>query len=242
MDRVKRAGRAPTIVIVTALLCVAIAIAAGLEGRFVFGGPRWIPQDGTPATPVAASPQPQSTMVATAAPHLDKPQAPIVISWLPILVALALLLLLAFGLLLRYWLRNRRGPADEWLGLDGALQELGEESSPAEADLPALQRGLVRAADILASAREPRDAIVRAWIGLQEAAEDSGVRRRAAETPTEFTRRVFESVSADRAAATTLLDVYLRVRFGAAPASAADVTLARKAIQRLRDTWPAAVS
>jgi hypothetical protein len=107
-----------------------------------------------------------------------------------------------------------------------------------EADLPVLHRGLLRAADLLDDDREPRDAIVKAWIGLQEAAEDSGISRRPSETPTEFTSRVFESVAADRDAASTLLAVYLRVRFSRRDATESDVLAARDAIQRLRDTWP----
>jgi hypothetical protein len=106
------------------------------------------------------------------------------------------------------------------------------------ADLPVLERGLVRAADVLETQREPRDAIVMAWLGLQEAAEDSGLPRRQAETPTEFTARVFESVDADRAAAASLLEVYLRVRFRPIPATEADVAVARESIRRLRETWP----
>jgi hypothetical protein len=243
LDRVKRTGlRPPTIAIVAALICIAIAVAAGLEGRFSFGGPRWIPGKQPKPPTVQQTVQPHATLMPTAPPHNAAPQHPIVISWLPILVALVLLLLLAVGLLVRYWLRNRRGPADQFLTLDGALHEVGEEVSVVTADLPTLHRGLLRAADILATDREPRDAIVRAWIGLQEAAEDSGVHRRASETPTEFTSRVFESVDADRAAAASLLEVYLRVRFGSAPASANDLSTARAAIERLRETWPVGAS
>ena len=47
--------------------------------------------------------------------------------------------------------------------------------------------GIVGAGE--AEQRDPADAIVRAWLGLQETAEESGIVRHPAETPTEFTSR-----------------------------------------------------
>lgn len=237
MGVVKRdGGRPPTIAIIAALICVVVAIGAGLQGRFVFGGPRWIP--GAPALPAAQQSQPpQPTTAPTALPHHSTANPAVVFSWLPIVIVLALLLMAVILLLIRYWLRHRRIPVGRFLSVEPALDDSPIDTETA-ADLPVLHRGLVRAADVLDTDREPRDAIVRAWIGLQEAAEDSGLRRRPAETPTEFTSRVFESVDADRAAAAALLGVYLRVRFRRAPATEADVAVARESIRRLRETWP----
>jgi hypothetical protein len=229
-------GRAPTIAIITALFCVVVAIGAGLQGRFDFSGPRWVP--GVPPVKLLTQTSPpQPTVAETAAPgHLPLNPA-LVLSWAPILIVFAVLAVAGLLLLVAYWLRRRRPPVQRLPGIDGPLGEVTAYSATS-ADVPTLQRGLELAADVLESGREPRDAIVRAWLGLQEAAEDSGLRRRPAETPTEFTTRVFDSVHADRAAAAALLAVYLRVRFRSAPATETDVEVARRSIRRLRETWP----
>jgi hypothetical protein len=158
----------------------------------------------------------------------------------PILVVLCVLALAVIVVFVLLWLRNRprRAVTLPFSRIDAEIDEVEIGEQPA-ADLPTLQRGLARAAEVLESDREPRDAIVRAWIGLQEAAEDSGMSRRPAETPTEFTARVFESVQTDRRAANTLLALYLRVRFGAHPATADDVRHAQDAVTALTTTWPA---
>jgi hypothetical protein len=234
---VKRDGSLPpTIAVIAALVCVVVAIGAGLQGQFVFGGPRWIP--GVPNQPAAPiTPVPQATSGPTVAPQHATVNPDVVFSLLPILIVFSLLLIAVILLLLRYWLRHRRVAVGRFLRVETAFEDSTTETET-DADLPVLHRGLLRAADVLETNREPRDAIVRAWLGLQEAAEDSGLRRRPAETPTEFTSRVFESVDADRAAAAALLKVYLRVRFRPGAATDADVAVARESIQRLRDTWP----
>ena len=229
-------GRAPTFAIITALFCVVVAIGAGLQGRFAFGGPRWVP-GAAPVKLVTQTSSPEPTVAATAVPKHAALDPSLVFGWIPILIVFAALLVAALLLLLGYWLRRRKPAVQKLAVADGPLGDVSA-LAPMDVDLPTLHRGLVLAADVLASDREPRDAIVRAWLGLQEAAEDSGLRRRPAETPTEFTSRVFESVAADRAAAAALLAVYLRVRFRSDPATEADVEVARRSIRRLRETWP----
>jgi Domain of unknown function (DUF4129) len=225
------------------VLCLVVAIGAGLQGQFVFGGPRWTP--GMPQPPVAPHtqlPQPAVSATASAKPTTIDPG--IVFSWLPILIALTVLVIAVVLLLILYWIRRRRRNVQKGiLGVENTFGDVADGADlGSDADLPALHRGLLRAAELLESHREPRDAIIRAWIGLQEAAEDSGLSRRPAETPTEFTSRVFASVDADRAAAAALLEVYLRVRFRSSPATESDATIARDAIARLRETWPARTS
>jgi hypothetical protein len=110
-------------------------------------------------------------------------------------------------------------------------------------DAATIRRGLAAAARRLEESRIPRDAIILAWLGLQEAAEDSGVVRRGPETPTEFTTRVFTTLKADGtrvdvAAAHELLALYLRARFDSHPTTAGDVAHARSALARLSESWP----
>jgi hypothetical protein len=237
VSQVKRDGGRPLgLVLVAALFCLVVAVGAGLQGRLTFAGPLWTPGMPKPPT-VKYTQQPQGHLSATAAPHVPPAQPGIILNWTAILIVLGVLAVGAIIALV--WLWRRRHPraekSAELLGeLSGDDYDSRTESEP---DLPTLQRGLSVAGDILGADREPADAIVRAWIGLQEAAEDSGVRRRPAETPTEFTTRVFTSVHADRDAASALLAVYLRARFGSHPVTADDVATARSAVARLTATW-----
>src|SRR5690606_12574969 len=60
----------------------------------------------------------------------------------------------------------------------------------AEPDLPALRRGVAAARAVLASRREPDDAVIAAWLELEAAAARSGVARAPSDTPTPPTTAV----------------------------------------------------
>ena len=84
-----------------------------------------------------------------------------------------------------------------------------------------------------AEAREPRDAIERAWLGLEEGAADS----RRPSAPGRDTRgvRIRESspgCAADRDAARRFLELYLRARFSDAAVTPDDVANARRRSRR----------
>jgi hypothetical protein len=113
-------------------------------------------------------------------------------------------------------------------------------ASPAPVAPPVVRRGIARALEVLADDREPGDAVVRAWLGLEQTAADAGVQRRAAETPTEFTVRLLGRVAADRAAVRTLLELYLRARFAGRASEATDVQRARAALAELARSWTGA--
>jgi hypothetical protein len=234
---VKRdASRTPRILFIAAVLCVVIAIGAALEGRFNFSGPRWTPgQQNAPVKASTPTPQPSASV---AAPHLQRQGTQFLFNWTPIIVALAILAAIALAVLVRMLVRWQLRRVKKLRVADVAPSPIDLEIPPEPAaDIPILRRGLDLASEMLTTEREPRDAIVRAWIGLQQAAEDSGMSRRPAETPTEFTSRVFASVDADRVAAASLLAVYLRVRFGSRPATADDVRVALQAVEALQSTW-----
>ncbi len=85
--------------------------------------------------------------------------------------------------------------------------------------------------------RSPGDAVMLAWLGLEQSAEDSGIVRRPAETPTEFTSRILKRVFADDGAVATLLSLYLRARFADFEVTATDVSRARQALEDLVRSW-----
>jgi hypothetical protein len=106
-----------------------------------------------------------------------------------------------------------------------------------EPEPEALLTGIELALRVLDEGRDPADAVVRAWLGLQETAAQAGVVRRPAESPTEFTARILTSALADDRAVRTLLKLYLQVRFGDHPVSSVEVEAARGALADLVASW-----
>jgi hypothetical protein len=213
---------------VLVLLGVAV-LAAALAGpwspQYGDGGPVGVdvpldpPTAEAPATPTA---EPSPETVA------EEPDV-VVPAWLrPVLVTAALLTvaLLVLHLARRLRLTDavtpdlEREPAGP--GVEGT-----RDRSP---ELHALREGVAAAARHLRSGARPVDAVVAAWVRLEEAAAASGLPRDPAATPTEFTLAVLDRTHADRAATRALLDLYLRARFGEEHLDADDVATARRAV------------
>lgn len=218
-----------------ALLGLVVVAAAGLQGAARFTGLRWV-IDMDPGAP-SPVPMPSASLRPSAAPG----GAGIAGEAGPAMAAVAIAAALLAAFLLWRWLRRRaRGPR---IG----LRRVGALLAPAEApiraaptpepDAPAVRSGIELALGALDAEREPSDAIMRAWMGLQQTAEESGITRYGAETATEFTQRILSRVSADDRAIRTLLRLYLRTRFGDHPITAADVASARESLRALADSW-----
>lgn len=230
--------RSVWVVVFAGGLSAVIALGAALEGPFVSHG----------AFGQLTAPRPiQSQSAGAQASHAASTSNPTVsasadVSWLIwILVAVVLTVI---GVLLLRVLRNRGGrllQLGETLTDQSALDDtLAASGVP---DSAVIRRGLDAAAERLDGTRTPHDAIILAWLGLQEAAEDSGMPRRGPETPTEFTTRVFttlrnDGTAVDVAAASELLALYLRARFDSHATSDQDVEAARSAVERLSASWP----
>ena len=132
--------------------------------------------------------------------------------------------------------RRREGPPDDADLLAGDVV-LGEgDVSP---DLPALREGVADAGEHLRSRQRPSDAVIAAWVALEDGAARSGIVRDPASTPTEFTVAVLDRTPADPAATRVLLTLYLRARFGPEPMTADDVVAATAAVQALAATLAA---
>ncbi|GAA3769366.1 hypothetical protein GCM10022240_22210 [Microbacterium kribbense] len=222
-------------------LLVAAVVAAGFvavlgvlaAGPVQVGPPRWVPQ----VTPIA---RPLPTSSGNPPAGLD--QGPgagaevfgIIFEILLILGAAAIVAALA-GYLVRLWrarrrlLRRRGGRTD----VGGGAGVRPGESVPA----PVMQRGIARALALLDMPRAPSDAVVQAWLGLEDAAVQAGAERRPSETPAEYAARIIRRFETDRDAADTLLHLYQDVRFGGQSATAAAVADARGCLLRLQASW-----
>lgn len=165
------------------------------------------------------------------------------LSWLgPVLgvvvrvVALTVAVVVVAWALRRLWsrFRYRDAPRRRPDPVGGAVAVAVEEP-----DLPVLRRGVVEARRYLTEIDRPVDAVVAAWLALEDAAGSSGVRRMPAQTPTEFTVAVLERTSADAEATTELLALYHRARFSRQPIGADEVALASRCLARLAASWDA---
>ncbi len=219
------------------VLLALSGVALAFQGAPVFTGLRFA----LPSADLQPHPGEQRG-TGTPTPQEIPHETRIDLTWVTYAV-IALIVVVLLALLWRY-LRRRLRP--EFPGLsgdvDGSAEGTVAPEPPAQPRPEPVRRGLDRALDLLGEGREPRDAIERAWLGLEEGAADSGVHRLPAETPGEFVRRVLARVAPDRDAAGDLLDLYLRARFSDAPVTATDVESARTAIEALRASWGTAVA
>jgi hypothetical protein len=122
------------------------------------------------------------------------------------------------------------------------VARLGADSrAPSEADARIVQSGLVAAIDILGTEgeRDPGNAVVKAWQGLQDAAASGGLNRRPAETASEFTARILYRSRHSTEPITVLLALYQRVRFGEHSPTPGDIAAARHSLAALVELWRA---
>ena len=189
-----------------------------------------------PATPAEMPPPPPPPPAADAEPAPASASLPW--GWLRVVV-IALTVALA-GLALWWlwtWLAPRRALRRE------PLHDLrAAPPAAAEPAVPVLQRGVAEAQRHLAVVSGPSDAVVAAWLALEDAATASGVRRSPWQTPTEFTVAVLDNTNADPDATAELLALYHRARFSSHPIEAADVDRAAACFGRLAASWQALTS
>jgi hypothetical protein len=228
----RRRGVARVVLPLVAVAATAVVLSAALEGPAHIVQPTGTP--GAKVSPPAAPTQRPFRMQPGAYDPTLSAIVGAVLLVLAILLAIGLLVLLVR--LLLPLLRRRRHRVRAVAPISAA----GLQASPELVDAPVVQRGIAAAIAALQEPREPSDAIVRAWLGLQQSAEDAGVARAPSETPTEFTGRVLSRSSADRPALRTLLALYLRARFGGDPISAADAAAAVTALRTLESSWRSA--
>jgi hypothetical protein len=119
-----------------------------------------------------------------------------------------------------------------------ASQRMEGAAGPAEMpEIPVLQKGVREARRMLEEGSDPDDAIISAWMALEAAAADAGVRRRPSQTPTEFAVAILERTAADSTATQRLLALYRRARFSRHRSTRDDVTEAVRCLGVLAENW-----
>lgn len=199
------------------LLVSAVVVASALAGPWRPGLRSKAPHPTFATRSLTLTPPPEKP--ATTGPLWDFSG---LIHLLEVLLALvaAVVVLAAVVMLLRQLSRRRR-----------AVDEPGEEAADltvlADRDdaraAQTLRRGIAAAAAGLRSYGVPRDAVIAAWVALEQAAGDTGVVREPSATPSEFTATVLGATAADPAPAEDLLALYLVARFSTHAVTPLDV-------------------
>jgi hypothetical protein len=222
-------------------LSVVLVAAAGIVGTTHFAGPRWLPDWKLPAHANTRTPHtlpsgpPKAARVTPSYPKSSAFPLGGVLLWIVIAIAAIGIVLLIW----RWWARRPSRLGRLPVVAAATSEVVTEPEAEPEPDMPTLRTGISLALQVLDEQRDPADAIVRAWLGLQETAQESGIVRQPAETPTEFTSRILTRSLGDDGAIKTLLRLYLRTRFGDHPVTTEDVAVVRSALEELLRTWPA---
>lgn len=234
-----RGVRSPWHGVALVAACVTfVVVAAGFVGRWELTE-RFVPLGGGRTTPPPPESDPGSgaPTAATATrppnPFEDVTVPDLTWVWVTAVIVVALVVV---ALALRYLAFLRRPLAEAPSTGARLAVPTGAETEP---DLPVLQQGVAAAQAHLAEIREPRDAIIAAWLALEDAAQRSGIIRRPAQTPSEFTAGVLARTSADPQATSRLLHLYHRARFGTAPPEPADVAAASVCLGEVASSWSA---
>ncbi len=214
-------------------LFVLTMLAASLQGAPAFDPPRIgefdRPVFEQPAGPLEPEPYPTGLLDAAG----DQGAGPMIALAVTAVIAFALLALFV-RLLIVLWrtrrLRRRRGAA-----VGAALAEPVADDEAALA--PAVRQGIVEALTRIDRHADPSDAIVAAWVGLEESASGAGIVRGVSETPAEFTVRVVARTDSVATEARTLLALYERVRFGGVRATEVERATARSALDVIEREW-----
>ena len=222
--------------LIGALVAAGCAVILGVlvAGPVQVGAPIWTPERVTP-TPIEL---PGATAPGLPLPtHADPVVERVIGIVLQVLFLLAVAGVAAALVVFvvrrirqrRRLLRRREASGDSGGGVVAA--------SGGAVPAPVMRRGISRALQILDERRQPSDAVVQAWLGLEETASDAGAGRGASETPAEYTARIVQRFDTDRDAARALLRLYQDVRFGGRVADAASVATARDCLLRLEASW-----
>ncbi|MFT4135269.1 DUF4129 domain-containing protein [Microbacterium sp.] len=223
------ADRVWVLVAVAGLFVVAM-IAAGTQGVPVFDrrGPLW------EQTPLA-SPTPPPPEVT---PRAERPEATAsegAVAWLLVMIVAAVLTAWALYAIVRALVRLlRRRRVRVRAGGELSAEAVAPTVEPVE---EMVHEGVVEALRVIEEHRFPRDAIIAAWVWLEDSAARTGVERGRSETPAEFTRRIVARRTAVAPDVAALLGLYERVRFGRYEADEHDRAAAHDALVRIEWEW-----
>ena len=225
------------LLIFSALALFAVAMLASA----IAGHPRIdLTPEGATASPLPDE-RPTPTITPGAAPGQEDGGSDAALVGIGIVLAL---IVSALAVLLLLWIvrriidlwRSRRLRRQPGAATDVEV-EVADAPAEAEPDAPTVRRGIAAAREAIEAHPAPSDAIIAAWVGLEETAADSGAGRGVSETPAEFTLRILLRRPGIEHPAQQLLAVYEGVRFGGRRGSEQDRALASRALALIEEGW-----
>ena len=217
---------------ISSAAALALVIAVGLQAPATSVGPRWQPTQ-RPLELLELPPLPFGFGLPLAGEEQTNGW-PAWLTW-AIAAVLALAIFFALARVIRHLIHHlaRRAPLVNVVGTSA------DSGAPSDADAKIVMSGLAAALQILDSERSASDAVVQAWQGLEDAAAEAGLKRRPAETASEFTVRILYRSRGSAEPITVLLSLYQRVRFGHHAPNTDEIAAARSALATLLDLWQA---
>lgn len=223
----------------TRALLVAVLVALVLLGAAT--ATPW--QLSLPEAVLPASPTDDPEPVRTPGPvgALEEQPTPDAFTVIAVVLAVAgaLVILALLVLLGRRALARLAAPTEESGDTVPVGAGLAAETTAA-IPLADLQDAVRRALRHVDDAASPHDAVVAAWVALEDAADTHGTTRDPAETPTEFTSRLLAATPAPAASVAQLRALYAEARFTRRPVAPDQVTRARDALRTVARALDAA--
>lgn len=224
------------IVSAVAALFFIVMIAAAIQGT-----PTFRPSE--PAPLASSEPVPTTIPGETGLPEeieIDPTSAAVVQAFAVILMLLVVagvivLLVIIARALLRAW-RNRPTGLRDGAEVAAEVADVTAVPEP-EVAVDAVRRGIAGALQAIDDRALPTDAVIAAWVGLEESAADAGASRAPSETPAEFALRIITRRSGIEDEASELLTLFERVRFGSHVATESERHAARAALRRIDEVW-----
>ena len=218
------------------VLFVVVMLSAAVQGVPRITPPTAEPQEIDPIVETA-QPLPQGDPTPLPEPENEVAGTIVAVVFFALLAAVVLfVLLLVARALVRAWReRPQRLRDGDDVGFD-----LLDEATAADDDAaaaPVIQRGIDGALRTIDERRVPSDAIIAAWVGLEESAADAGISRAPSETASEFALRIITRRRGIEEAAARLLGLYERVRYGGHVADEVDRDTARAALRIIEEGW-----
>ncbi|WP_194419875.1 DUF4129 domain-containing protein [Microbacterium abyssi] len=216
-------------------LFAIVMLAASVQGTPTIRPPDLAQVDGEPFEVPEPTASPSGSPAPLPEPGSDLVEAIIgVIFLIFALVAATLIAILVVRALMRAW---RERPLQRRDDGGVAFEMSGEGLQEPDAAAPAIRRGIDGALRSIEERATPTEAIIAAWVGLEESAADAGLTRGRSETPAEFALRIITRRAGITQAATELLRLYERVRFGGHVADEVDRAAARAALKTIEEGW-----
>ncbi len=222
---------------VTGGILVLAVVGAAVRGVWQ-ADPTWDPTLDVPSFSEPATPDPEDFSVTPPpSPTGEIGESLTSPPWLQptLLTILAVLFLALAYLFIRRLLAKAAARRSYTLTTSGTATSAWSDAE--DEVIPDLTDALTQAHEALRDRENPGDAVIAAWVALEDTAAASGAARSASDTPTEFTVTLLHRTNADPGAISSLRTTYLAARFGSREVGEADVATAAQALERITQTW-----